>query len=77
MVDTNDTGSLGDDPIVSGWRGAAVMSGRSVASLKRDVRAGRFPAPIELGPNQLGWRWSWIEGWRATRPRRRYTTAAG
>jgi predicted DNA-binding transcriptional regulator AlpA len=77
MIDTTDTASFGDDPIVTGWRGASDMSGRSIPSLKRDVRSGRFPAPLELGPNRLGWRRSWIEEWRATRPRRRYTSAIG
>ena len=68
-------GSAIDDPIVRGWGGASAASGRSVASLKRDVRNGRFPQPIELGPNRIGWRQSWIESWIASRPRRGYIGA--
>jgi predicted DNA-binding transcriptional regulator AlpA len=71
---TDDTGILppADDPIVSGWRGASAKTCRSIPALKRDVRAGRFPPPLELGANQIGWRQSWIEGWLASRPRRTY-----
>jgi predicted DNA-binding transcriptional regulator AlpA len=65
-----------DDPIVAGWRGGSAVSGRSIPSLKRDVRAKRFPQPIELGPNRIGWRRSWIEAWIASRPRRRYGSAS-
>ena len=72
MTQTVDTRPPGEDPIIPGWGGASAASGRSVPSLKRDVRAGRFPAPIELGPNRIGWRRSWIEDWLASRPRRQY-----
>ena len=70
----NQQGTLaaGEDEIIVGWRGASAASGRSVPSLKRDVRVGRFPAPLELGPNRLGWRRSWIDDWLASRPRRHY-----
>jgi predicted DNA-binding transcriptional regulator AlpA len=61
-----------DDPIIPGWSGASARAGRSVASLKRDVRAGRFPVPMELGPNRVGWRRSWIDEWCDSRPRRYY-----
>jgi predicted DNA-binding transcriptional regulator AlpA len=68
------TNSIGQpaDPIIAGWRGASAATGRSTAALKRDARAGRFPAPIELGPNRIGWRNSEIQSWIASRPRRRY-----
>jgi predicted DNA-binding transcriptional regulator AlpA len=71
MPDTDDTHTA-SEPLIVGWRGASTASGRSVPSLKRDVRAGRFPAPIELGPNRLGWRQGWITEWLASRPRRQY-----
>jgi predicted DNA-binding transcriptional regulator AlpA len=64
-----------DEIVVVGWSGASRASGRSIPSLKRDVRAGRFPEPMVLGPNRLGWRKSWIGDWLATRPRRRYRSA--
>jgi predicted DNA-binding transcriptional regulator AlpA len=63
-----------DDPIIPGWRNVSGAAGRSTAQLKRDVKAGRFPAPIHLGEHQVGWRKSWIEAWIESRPRR-YSTA--
>ncbi len=38
----------------------------------RDIRAGKFPAPVEIGPNSLGWFEDEIEAWLASRPRRTY-----
>jgi predicted DNA-binding transcriptional regulator AlpA len=75
MYNPHVTVASADDQVVVGWRGASAASGRSIPSLKRDVRSGRFPAPIELGANRLGWRRSWIESWLASRPRRHYGTA--
>jgi len=63
------------DPIIRGWQGASAHAGKSVPQLKRDVKAGHFPAPIEIGPNSLGWRRSWIDQWLASRPRRQYIAA--
>jgi len=34
----------------------------------RLVRAGRFPAPITLGANSIGWRESDITAWLESRP---------
>jgi prophage regulatory protein len=31
-------------------------------------RAGRFPAPIRIGPNSIRWRASDVEAWERTRP---------
>ena len=76
MPDTMVTFPPADDPIVVGWRGASVASGRSIPSLKRDCSAGRFPPPILIGANRVAWRKSEIEGWLATRPRRQYGAAA-
>jgi predicted DNA-binding transcriptional regulator AlpA len=59
--------------IILGWKGASKkVGGRSIPQLKRDVKAGRFPAPIELGPNSIGWFEDWLDDWLLTRPRRRY-----
>jgi predicted DNA-binding transcriptional regulator AlpA len=71
-----DTIVTADDPIVVGWRGASVASGRSIPSLKRDCRAGRFPSPILIGANRVAWRKSEIEAWLASRPRRQYGAAS-
>ncbi len=31
--------------------------GKSRTQIWRDVRAGKFPAPVQIGPNSIGW-WS-------------------
>src|SRR4051812_18866249 len=61
-----------DDQILRGWKGAKKKTGKSIPQLKRDVKAGRFPAPFELGANSLAWWESWIDAWLADRPRRTY-----
>lgn len=38
----------------------------------RRVRAGTFPAPVQLGPNSIGWYEDEIETWLADRPRVSY-----
>ena len=38
----------------------------------RDIKKGKFPAPIEIGPNKLGWFEDEIEDWLNSRPRRTY-----
>jgi predicted DNA-binding transcriptional regulator AlpA len=75
-MDMTTIGSPANDPIIPGWRGASSKSGRSIPALKRDVRSGRFPPPIEIGPNRIGWRHSEIEAWIASRPRRQYGAAS-
>ena len=42
----------------------------------RRVRAGTFPAPIQLGPNSIGWWEDEIEAWLAARPRVSYAAPA-
>lgn len=51
-------------------------SGKSRAQRWRDIRAGLFPAPVELGPNSIGWFEDEIEEWLASRPRRTYGAKA-
>lgn len=48
---------------------------KSRAQRYRDVRAGKFPPPIEIGPNRVGWFEDEIEEWLASRPRRTYGAA--
>jgi prophage regulatory protein len=45
---------------------------RSRATIYRDLRAGRFPRPIELGANAIAWKQSEIQAWLDSRPRRNY-----
>ncbi len=50
--------------------------GKSRVQLWRDVRAGKFPPPIQLGPNSIGWYEHEVERWLETRPRRTYGAEA-
>ena len=47
-------------------------SGKSRTQIWRDVRAGKFPAPLELGPNSIGWYEDEIDDHLANLPRRTY-----
>lgn len=42
----------------------------------RRVRKGTFPAPVQLGPNSIGWYEDEIEAWLAERPRVSYAAVA-
>ncbi len=44
-------------------------SNKSRTTLWRDVRAGTFPAPIQLGPNSIGWFEKEIREWQKGLPR--------
>jgi prophage regulatory protein len=68
MSDTLPPGS----EVIRGWRGICAATGKSRVQLWRDVRARRFPAPVELGPNSIGWFRREIEAWMLERPRRTY-----
>lgn len=39
------------------------LTGRSYSSLRRDIANGAFPAPVQIGPRQIGWRASEIRAW--------------
>jgi predicted DNA-binding transcriptional regulator AlpA len=58
--------------IIRGWRGVSAATGKSRVQIWRDIRAGRFPAPVELGPNSIGWYRNEIDAWITGRPRRMY-----
>lgn len=47
-------------------------TGLSRTTIWRRIKAGTFPAPIELGQNSVGWLASEIEAWKKNRPRRTY-----
>ena len=51
-------------------------TGKSRVQRWRDVRAGKFPAPIQLGPNSIGWYEHEVERWLESRPRRTYGAEA-
>src|SRR5215475_7430959 len=61
-----------DDAMIAGWQCLVNEVHRSRAQLARDIKSGRFPAPIELGPNRVAWYRKEVESWKASRPRRQY-----
>ncbi len=48
------------------------LTGLSRSTIWRRVRAGTFPAPVEIGVNSIGWPESEITAWRESRQRRTY-----
>ena len=42
----------------------------------RRIKAGTFPAPVQLGPNSIGWYEDEIDAWLAERPRVNYAPPA-
>ena len=49
-----------------------VRTGLSRTTIWRRVRAGTFPAPLELGVNSIGWPAAAITAWLESRGRRTY-----
>lgn len=50
-------------------------TGLSRTTLWRRIRAGTFPAPIQLGENSVGWPEHIVTDWIATRPTVHYAPA--
>jgi prophage regulatory protein len=48
----------------------AAITNRSKASIYRDLKVGRFPRPVETGPNSVRWPASVVDAWVASRPLR-------
>lgn len=48
------------------------LNGRSRVQIYRDVKAGRLPAPFELGPNSVAWFADEVDTALASRHRRTY-----
>lgn len=46
---------------------ATIITGRSLASLWRDEKAGTFPRRIQIGANSVGYRLSEITAWLESR----------
>ena len=42
---------------------------RSRTQRWRDIRAGNFPAPVQIGPNAVAWFEDEVDAWLASRPR--------
>ncbi len=58
--------------LIRGWAGICAEVQKSRVQLWRDIRAGKFPPPIEIGPNAIAWRRDEVGEWLAARPRRTY-----
>ena len=58
--------------IIRGYKMVGERTGKSRIQLWRDIKAGKFPPPLELGPNSVGWYEDEIDDWLASRPRRTY-----
>ncbi len=44
-------------------------TGRRRSSIYSDMRAGRFPSPVKIGPRAIAWPESTVERWIAERVR--------
>ena len=44
------------------------ITGRSRAAIYRDIAAGQFPRPVQLGVQSVAWRKSDLDQWIASRP---------
>jgi prophage regulatory protein len=42
---------------------------RSRVQCWRDIKANKFPLPVQLGPNSVGWFEDEIDAWLTSRPR--------
>jgi prophage regulatory protein len=65
---TNDTKLNDDTKFFLKVSEVSALTRRSIASIYRDMRAGRFPLSVELGANSVGWTRAAIFEWMATRP---------
>jgi prophage regulatory protein len=75
----NETGggsSGSGSKLIRGWAGASAKTGLGRTQLWRKVRAGTFPAPIEISDNSIGWPEEAIDAWLRSRPRRTYGVPA-
>ena len=54
------------------WPEVHNLIGRSRTQIWRDIRAGKFPAPLVLGKNAVGWYEHEVVAWMESRPRAAY-----
>ena len=52
-----------------------IMSGKSRTQLWRDMKAGLFPASIQIGPNATGWYLDEVVEWQKALARRTQPTS--
>jgi predicted DNA-binding transcriptional regulator AlpA len=58
--------------LIKGYKGLGKKNGRSRSQNWRDVRGGKIPPPVEIGPNAVAWFEDEIDACYASRPRRTY-----
>ena len=46
------------------------FTGLGRSTIYRMIAAREFPGPVKLGSRAVGWRWSELDTWSATRPHR-------
>jgi predicted DNA-binding transcriptional regulator AlpA len=63
---------MSDRKLIRGYRALEDYTGRSRVQLWRDIRGGRFPAPIELGSNSRAWFVDEVDEHLRNLPRRTY-----
>ncbi len=44
-------------------------TGQSYPTIYRQIQAGTFPQPVQLGPNSVGWIEEEVDAWIKSRPR--------
>ena len=51
------------------YRDVVRLTGLSKATVYREIKASRFPAPLQISPRAVGWRRDEIERWIKSRKR--------
>lgn len=57
-------------------RSVTERTGLSRTSIYREVKAGKFPAPVQLSERTVAWRSNEVDTWIATRPTVQTASAA-
>ncbi|MGO8867320.1 MAG: helix-turn-helix transcriptional regulator [Alphaproteobacteria bacterium] len=63
---------MSERKLITGYKALEELTGRSRVQLWRDIRAGKFPAPIELGANSVAWYADEVDAYLNNLPRRTY-----
>lgn len=64
----SESGALTHPPRILREPEVKARTGKSRVQRWRDIRSGKFPAPVQLGPNSIGWREADIDAWLNLRP---------
>lgn len=60
------------DELIYRMPGLTKVVGLGKTKLYEMMAAGQFPAPVELGPNSVGWRADEIKAWVENLPHREF-----